>query len=74
MSQVRISVWPTKLVDVHVDDQHLFRLREEEVREIVLQLIVFCGPELRNEVKGWLNGEEFNKMADYITPIKEPQS
>ena len=68
---VRIHCGPSQLTEIWVDEQHLSRLDRHETREILLQILMFGGKKLREEVKGWLNGEEFGKVAKMIAPEPE---
>jgi hypothetical protein len=51
------------MASISVDGQHLSRITSEEVREIVLQCIVFGGKNLREDVRKWLSDAEFESMA-----------
>ena len=51
---------------ISVDRQHLSRITPEEVREIVLQCIVFGGKNLREDVRKWLSDGEFESMAEVV--------
>jgi hypothetical protein len=62
------------IADIHVDGQHLSRLTHSEVREIVLQCVVFGGKKLREEVKLWLNGESLEQVAQFLSKEEEPIS
>jgi hypothetical protein len=51
------------LANISVDAQHLSRLNGVEVREIVLQVLMFGGSELRKEVEHWLAGGTLDKLG-----------
>ncbi|MCU1305138.1 MAG: hypothetical protein JWQ87_5422 [Candidatus Sulfotelmatobacter sp.] len=59
--------------DIWVEDQHLSRLSGREVREIIIQLLVFGGSELRRDINHWLSGGKLDELGHYIAP-DEPDS
>jgi hypothetical protein len=66
------SVFDSKgLAHINVDGQHLSRLTHSEVREIVLQCIVFGGKAIRDEVRDWLNEGKIEDIAQFLAPEKE---
>ena len=66
------SVFDSKgLAHISVDGQHLSRLTHSEVRDIVLQCIVFGGKTLRDEVRTWLTEGKIEDIAQFLAPEKE---
>lgn len=68
MANSSVSVGPGDRISIRVDDQHISRLTHLETRDLILQLLVFGGRELRNEVHGWLNEGVVQQIGDYIAP------
>lgn len=54
--------------EIWVDDQHLSRLNGREVRELIVQLLVFGGSDLRRDIGHWLSGGKLDELGRYIAP------
>ena len=64
-----------RIVNIRVDDQHLSRLTESEVDELICQLLMFGGSVLRQKIRKWLDPEDgaIEKIAAVIAPdLPEP--
>ena len=53
------------------DGQHLSRLTDYEVRDLVLQILVFH-PDVRKEVWDWVKKGDVEKISDYLCPEVRP--
>lgn len=58
----------TGRTEIWVDGQHLSRLTDREVREIIIQLLVFGGSELRRDIQHWLEGGKLDELGHVIAP------
>lgn len=68
MSRIRCYFAPRNIVSIEVDEQHLSRLTGTEVREMILQLLIFGGSQLRKDITHWLNGGKLDELGHYISP------
>lgn len=62
---------PGDIASIHVDEQHLSRLNSREVREIIIQLLVFGGSKLRTDIGHWISGGKLNELGEYIAPDRD---
>ena len=60
--------------DIVVDSQHISRLTDREVRELIIQLLVFGGSELRRDIGHWLSGGKLDELGRYIAPDLLPST
>lgn len=67
MSRIRVN-FINSVVNIAVDEQHLSRLTEPEVRDLIAQLLVFGGKELRQSIANWLCNGTVDSIADFISP------
>jgi hypothetical protein len=59
--------WSEGLCAIHTSDgQHLSRLTDIEVRELVFQIIVFGPRKLRAEIAEWLTSRSVETVAQVI--------
>lgn len=63
---VRCTFGPRDQAHISVDEQHLSRLTAHETREIIIQLLVFGGDDLRRDIKHWLDGGKLDELGRYI--------
>lgn len=63
--------WSGTGTDIIADNQHISRLTHDEVRELVLQILVFSPRKLREEIKVWLDGGTIDTVGNLIGPDKE---
>ena len=52
-------------------DQHISRMTQREVRNLVLQIVVFGGKEFRDEFHEWMTDGKVDQVADYLEDHKE---
>jgi hypothetical protein len=68
MSNCRVDVGPRGAIDLHVDRQHISRITHVEARELLLQMLIFGGKKLRDEIYKWLHEAKFEQIAEVIAP------
>lgn len=70
---VHCKFGPGDVADIWVDDQHLSRLNSRELREIIVQLLVFGGSKLRADINGWLSGGKLDELGNYLASESVPR-
>jgi hypothetical protein len=70
MRNCRVHIGPGDSIDLSVDCQHISRITHLEVRDLILQALVFGGKPLRDEVHKWLNDGKVEQIAEVIAPEK----
>lgn len=71
MNAIRVNFHANDTVSIFVDDQHLSRLTPSEVRQMMCQILMFGGMQMRDEIAGWLNGS-MAQAAEVIAPEVRP--
>jgi hypothetical protein len=65
---------PGDNIQINVDWQHLSRLTEREMREIIVKCLVFGGSRLRQDITHWLNGGKLDELGHILAGAQEEQS
>ena len=60
------TIWERGTVSIYVDHQHLSRLTEREALEVVAQIFVFGGKDIREKLTRWVNGGKLEDVAEAI--------
>ena len=63
MSAIYCHFRPTG-TDITVDGQHISRLTDADVRELIVHLLVFGGKELRSDIRYGLDGGKFDELGN----------
>ncbi len=65
---IRCTFGPADRASIEVEEQHISRLTRREVRELILQLLIFGGSDLRKEIGEWLTNGKANSLGEFIAP------
>lgn len=71
MADVRVFFDQNGRVSITLENQHISRMTHVEARSMLCSLLVFGGKELREEIKGWLNGGKIEQVAEVIAPEEQ---
>jgi hypothetical protein len=63
---------PGDQVQISVDGQHLSRITGAELRQILVQCLVFGGGELRADIAEWLAGGKLDELGHYLDQNQQP--